>query len=286
MPQWILNLNDFPRKNQFPFRVQQIYYCYNMLIPPSPRKWGNFEVCLRLHSDSSFTEDIVDNEHIKLHCPNVVWRLPGSQWLLPYAQIRDVISFSYEPEVVQKLEMLGMNIEKTAWNFTMTSELETLIAKFWRSVNSLYTPGAVDNLDWICFCIMGTLRLQENMSEQLLSVEQRIRNISIWFQTHFSEKIDIDDVAASNNISHDHFYKMWKKIFNISPVQYINNLRLEAAAHRLCESNISIEKIIREVNFAGEYMFYKRFKEKYGITPKEYREKHNHASDSNLKTLN
>ena len=62
MPQWILNLNDFPRKNQFPFRVQQIYYCYNMLIPPSPRKWGNFEVCLRLHSDSSFTEDIVDNE--------------------------------------------------------------------------------------------------------------------------------------------------------------------------------------------------------------------------------
>ena len=226
-----------------------------------------------MHADCDFTEDIADNKNIKLHCPNVIWRKPGSQWLLPHAQVRDVISFSYEPDVVQKLELLGMNIEKTAWSFTMTSELDTLIAKFWRTVNNLYTPGAADNLDWICFYIMGTLRLQENMIEQALSVEQRIRNISIWFQTHFSEKIDIDEVASSNNISHDHFYKTWKKIFNLSPSQYINNLRLEAAAHRLCESQISIEKIIREVNFAGEYMFYKRFKEKYGITPNEYRMK-------------
>ena len=273
MPQWILNLNDFPRKNQFPFRVQQIYYCYNMLVPSIPRKWKTFEVCLRLDTDSDFTEDVVNDKNIKLHCPNVIWRLPGSQWSSLYPQVRDAISFSYDPEVVKKLETLGMNIENIAWNFTMTAELKNLIAKFWRTVNSLYTPGAVDNLDWICFCIMGTLRLQENIIEQSLSIEQRIRNISIWFQTHFSEKIDIDDVAASNNISHDHFYKMWKKFFNLSPSQYINNLRLEAAAHRLCESTISIKNIIQEVNFAGEYMFYKRFKEKYGITPHEYRKK-------------
>ena len=272
MPEWILNVKDFPRRNRFPFRVEQIYYCRDMLFPAEePRRWPSFEMCLRLSSETDFTEDVVDGKILKLPCPNVVWRMPGSAWKRPRASIRNAISFSYAPEVPEKLELLGMKFETFAWSFAMTSELEALIAKFRKTIDNLYTRGMADVLDWACFSLMGTLRLQENRPRAGQTVENRIRNVSLWFQTHFAEKIDLDEVAAANGMSRDHFYKTWKKSFDTTPAQYINQLRLEAAARRLRETDIAIGSIIQEVHFAGEYMFYKCFRQKYGMTPAEYR---------------
>lgn len=272
MPEWFLNVKDFPRRNRFPFRVEQIYYCRNMLFPEEePRRWPGFEMCLRLSSDTDFTEDVVDGKILKLPYPNVVWRLPGSAWSRPRSSIRNSIAFSYTPEVPEKLEPLGMKVEELAWSFVMTSELEALIAKFRKTIDNLYTPGMADVLDWVCFSLMGTLRLQENRPQVVQTMENRIRNISLWFQTHFAEKIDLDEVAAANGMSRDHFYKSWKKSFDTTPAQYINHLRLEAAARRLRETDIAIGSIIQEVHFAGEYMFYKCFRQKYGMTPAEYR---------------
>ena len=104
-------------------------------------------------------------------------------------------------------------------------------------------------------------------------MQERIRNISLWFRTHFAERIDFDEVAAANRMSHDRFYKLWKKNFDMSPNQFLIDLRLEAAARRLRESRLPVSEIVREVHFAGEYMFYRRFRAKFGMTPGAYRER-------------
>ena len=255
MSQWSLKVKDFPRKNHFPFHVEQIYCCNEKKIPATERQWDCFEVCFRLSSETDLTEEIVNGEYLKMSCPNVAWRLPGSVWGQPQTSVRNVISFSYSPEVLKNMEQLGMKVENTVWNFAMSSELDTLIAKFKRTVYNLYTPGAADTLDWVCFSLMATLLQQENMPEAKVSAGTRIRNVSIWFQTHYAEKIDINEIAAANGFSHDHFFKSWKKYFNVTPTQYINNLRLEAAARQLKESNIPISEIIREVHFSGKSIF-------------------------------
>ncbi len=274
MPEWLLKVKDFPRRNRFPFRVEQVFHCTGKRNGMRPKKWDGFEVCIRLSSGTDSTEDIVNGEYLKMPCPNVVWRLPGSVWSQPQPSIRNVISFGYPPEVLETMDLLGMKVENIAWNFAMSSELEMLIAKFNRTVYNLYTPGAADTLDWVCFCLMATLRLQENMSEPDVNMGTRIRNVSIWFRSHFAEKIDIDEVAEANGFSHDHFFKTWKKHFELTPAQFINNLRLEAAAQRLQDTDIAISEIIREVHFAGEYMFYRCFRQKFGMTPAEYRQLH------------
>ncbi|MBO4490080.1 MAG: helix-turn-helix transcriptional regulator [Lentisphaeria bacterium] len=271
MPQWTLNVKDFPRRNRFPFRVRQIYHCSEMALPPACRTWDDFELCLRLSSGTDFTEDIVDGKIMKVPCPNAAWRLPGSVWDQPSHSVRNVISFRYSPDVLKTMGLLGMETESSVRSFAMTAELEMLIAKFYRTIYDLYTPGAPDTLDWVCFSLMATLRLQEKSDASSQSAGDRIRNASIWFRTHYAEKIDIDAVAAANGFSHDHFFKVWKKHFDLSPVQYINDLRLEAAARQLKETSLAISNIIRSVRFAGEYMFYREFRRKFGMTPAEYR---------------
>ena len=68
--------------------------------------------------------------------------------------------------------------------------------------------------------------------------------------TDFMDSFRIPWAPVSGN--HDHFFKCWKRYFALTPVQFINNLRLEAAAQRLIETNISVSEIIKEVNFEGE----------------------------------
>lgn len=271
MPQWKLNVKDFLRKNLFPFHVEQIYACDNMSIPFSKRRWNRFEVCIRLSSGTGLTEDFVDGKILKLPCPNVVWRLPGSVWGAVGQSNRDVISFCYSPDVLNAMNQLGMKVEKIAWSFAMTSELEMLIGKFSRTAFNLYTPGTPDILDCICFSLMTNLRLQDNVASPVSDAASRIRNVSIWFRTHYAEKIDIDEIARAHGFSHDHFFKTWKRFFDTTPTQFINDLRLEFAAQRLKENNSAISEIIKEVRFAGEYRFYKCFRQKYGMTPNEYR---------------
>ena len=275
MSQWVLKVDEFPRKRNFPFQVDQIYYCNEQKIQVAPRQEKFFEICLRLPSSTDSTEDIVNGKYLKMPCPNVALRLPGSIWSQPQPSIRNVISFCYSPEVPEKINLLGLNVENEVRSFVQTSETDMLIAKLIRTVHSLHTPGAADILDWTCFSLLATLQLQDNMTENAAAdLKSRIHNVAIWFRTHFAEKIDIDEISSANGFSHDHFFKCWKRYFALTPVQFINNLRLEAAAQRLIETNISVSEIIKEVNFAGEYMFYKRFRQKYAMTPAEYRRSH------------
>lgn len=273
MPQWILSVKDVPRRNPFPFQVEQIYYCNGMLVPSLKKRWNSFEVCIRLYSDSGFTEDIVDGEALRLPCPNVLWRLPGTTWETR-PKTCNVISFSFSPSVLETMRMLGMKVPTPGKSFAMSSELKHLISNFNKTVHNLYSPGNSDFLDWICFSLMGTLLLQNNALKENQTLENRIRNLSIWFQTHFSESMNLDEIAASHGMSRACFFRAWKKIFDMTPAQYIIDLRLKNAALSLRETTLPIEEIVREVHFAGEYMFYKRFQQKYGMTPGEYRRRH------------
>lgn len=273
MQSYILRTKDIPRKRSFPFRVQRVFYCNDTKFSHAiERTWNDFEVCIRISSNLGMTEDYVNGERLKLPCPNVVWRLPGSRWkCMP--TVRNVISFSYSPDLLEDMEYLGMKAECPGWSFNMTSEMEALIAKFRRLACNLYTPGVSDALDWLCFNILGTLMLRENDHRREQTMEERVRNASLWFNANFAENINIDDVATENGMSHTCFFKNWKRIFDVSPSQYIINLRLEAAARLLRESNLPISAIVNEVHFAGQYMFYKRFQQKYGMTPAEYRKR-------------
>ena len=101
--------------------------------------------------------------------------------------------------------------------------------------------------------------------------EAVIRNISAWLRMHYAENIFIDDVAAAYGLSHTHFFREWRKVFDVSPLQYILDTRLEAAAWYLSTTTLPVSQIVGEVNFSGTTKFYRRFFRKYGMTPEAYR---------------
>ncbi|MBE5915664.1 MAG: helix-turn-helix domain-containing protein [Pseudobutyrivibrio ruminis] len=95
-----------------------------------------------------------------------------------------------------------------------------------------------------------------------------------YVKKHYREKIYLDEIAAALKISDSYLSRTFKKDTGLRLQDYIVQVRLERAANLLLYSNESIPRIAEYVNFPSQSYLGKVFKEKYGLTPRQYREKY------------
>ena len=64
--------------------------------------------------------------------------------------------------------------------------------------------------------------------------------------------------------------RFFKDYTSRTPIDYINNLRIEAACHELTSGDMTITEAAIECGFNDISYFSKMFKKYKGITPREY----------------
>lgn len=64
-----------------------------------------------------------------------------------------------------------------------------------------------------------------------------------------------------------------------SPIQYLNQRRLQAACTLLEDTDHSISSIAESVGFSSQSYFTQAFRKKYGTTPIRYRQENRAAAD-------
>ncbi|WP_294578145.1 helix-turn-helix transcriptional regulator [uncultured Thomasclavelia sp.] len=77
-----------------------------------------------------------------------------------------------------------------------------------------------------------------------------------FIKDNFKSKITVADIAKSANISKRECFRKFNAYVNISPINYLETIRLDHAF---------------ECGFSSTSYFCKRFKKLTNITPKEYR---------------
>ena len=106
-------------------------------------------------------------------------------------------------------------------------------------------------------CIHNTLSLVEHAKTYM---EQR-----------FYLPLTIDEIASELFITPTHLIRVFKKECGCTPHQYLLQYRLQTACHLLKISMLDVKEIATTVGFASTSLFIMRFREKYGITPTQYR---------------
>lgn len=69
-------------------------------------------------------------------------------------------------------------------------------------------------------------------------------------------------------------YRRMTTLTDMSPSTYIKEARFNSALQLLCNSNLSITEISNKVGFTDPKYFSKTFKDKFSVSPKEYRSLH------------
>lgn len=75
-------------------------------------------------------------------------------------------------------------------------------------------------------------------------------------------------LVLQSNVSEGHLCKTFKKFFDMTTTEYINNLRLEYAYELILSSTKSLGEIAFDVGFNSYGYFFRKFTEKYKVSPK------------------
>lgn len=88
---------------------------------------------------------------------------------------------------------------------------------------------------------------------------------------HFTESISVVDLARMANMSVRHFTRIFHNVYNISPNNYIIQIRIQNSYSLLRNSNLSISEIAFLCGFNDSTYYARQFKKLTGFTPRQYR---------------
>ncbi|MBE7014923.1 MAG: helix-turn-helix transcriptional regulator [Ruminococcaceae bacterium] len=98
------------------------------------------------------------------------------------------------------------------------------------------------------------------------------KSIEFIDKNYTNPDLTLQQVADISSITDTHFRRIFKSFYGMTPVTYINKLRLSKAKTLLANTNLSIEQISLKCGF-NEYSYFTRlFKKQFGQTPTNYRE--------------
>lgn len=102
---------------------------------------------------------------------------------------------------------------------------------------------------------------------------ERIKEALEYIERHYAEPIRLRELAALVSMSEPYFCRFFKRITASTPVEYINLYRVRQAALLLRSTDKKIMEIAFEVGFNNMSYFNTVFKQRFGCTPKEYRQR-------------
>lgn len=92
---------------------------------------------------------------------------------------------------------------------------------------------------------------------------------------NLSHEWRLEDMARQCAMSRSQFSVLFKEVTNKSPIEYLNDLRLEAAAEQLREPGpASITQIGFDLGFNSSQYFSRQFSEYFGMSPRSFRARH------------
>jgi len=95
-----------------------------------------------------------------------------------------------------------------------------------------------------------------------------------YVKENHSSPIEIKELAQLVHLSVSQFERRFRKVFQISPIKHIMNVRIRAASLLLTTTNNTIATIALDTGFYDHSHFTRNFTKAMGLTPKEYRKQY------------
>lgn len=102
---------------------------------------------------------------------------------------------------------------------------------------------------------------------------KRIVQAKLFIDNHFSEKIDLNNIAGEAYFSKFHFIRLFKKIYGKTPHHYLSSVRIDKAKVLLTKK-LSVSEVCFSVGFDSVTSFTGLFKKAVGRTPSAFQQLH------------
>jgi AraC-like DNA-binding protein len=112
---------------------------------------------------------------------------------------------------------------------------------------------------------LGAAVLSGKKSQEILKAAALIE------KCYFKIPIRISELAETAGMSEVYFRKQFRALFGISPLKYINSLKIARSLELLESKMYSVKEVAMMCGYEDEYYFSRDFKKSIGISPREYK---------------
>ncbi len=105
------------------------------------------------------------------------------------------------------------------------------------------------------------------------ATDQRIVKTLRYIRENIDYPIGIHELADLCFLTDDHYIRLFKREMQCTPIQYINQKKIEKAQLKLIVDNQPIKDIAYGLSFDNISYFNRLFKKRTGMTPNQYKEK-------------
>ena len=98
----------------------------------------------------------------------------------------------------------------------------------------------------------------------------RIINAKLYIDENYHDPIDLESVSKKAFISKFHFHRLFRRIYQKTPLEYITKKRIDKAKILLSE-NKPVSEVCNQVGFESIGTFSNLFKKEIGFPPTYYR---------------
>ena len=130
------------------------------------------------------------------------------------------------------------------------------------------------NLDML-FQVLFHKLIQEDRegahTENYNPYASKLRDIRLNMQFQPNKNFTPEELASMIGVSSSYFQHLYKNFFGIPFKKDLINMRIDYARVLILETNDTFEQITLMSGYSNETHFFRQFKKKTGMTPKEYR---------------
>ncbi|HEY5822885.1 MAG TPA: helix-hairpin-helix domain-containing protein [Cyclobacteriaceae bacterium] len=102
-------------------------------------------------------------------------------------------------------------------------------------------------------------------------LHKKLKRSINYMKKHFNEKINVSQLADQAHLSIYHYIRCFKSAYEVTPLQYLTQLRLKNASLLLKQSKLELSHIIPQCGFEDESSFIRLFRKEFRLTPIAYR---------------
>ena len=103
---------------------------------------------------------------------------------------------------------------------------------------------------------------------------KKLRAVLSYVEKNYTEKIQISELSEIIHVCDDRLIRLFKEVTGETPIEYIMNLRIEAAIKLLSTTDLSVADVAEKVGFRSDTYMTRVFRQKLNTTPGKYRQKH------------